>query len=71
MDKNQINWLEKIASDVEAKYDSEICSRIFGDLSKINDDHDSIKIWFERFISGMDRLNDKSFLMSVMVTHYQ
>jgi len=69
MDKNKTDWLEKIASDVEAKYGSEIRGRVFGDLSKINDDHDSIKTWFERFISGMDKLNDKSFLTSVMAAH--
>jgi len=69
MEKNIINWLEEIASDVEEKYGFEARSRIFGDLSKINDDHDSIKKWFGQFINEMDKLNDKSFLTSVLATH--
>jgi len=69
MNNATTDWLEKIASDVEAKYGYETRNRIFGDLSKIKDDHDSLKTWFGQFIYGMDNLKDKSFLTSIMAAH--
>jgi hypothetical protein len=60
------NWLEGIADDIEAKYGSEIRGRIMGDFRNINDDHESVKMWFSGFIAGMNELDDKAFITSVL-----
>ena len=63
MDKK---WLEKLASDVEAKHGTEARDRIFGDIQNIPNDYVSEKEWFNRFTRGMDELNDRGFLTNVL-----
>lgn len=63
------SWLKKLASDVEKRYGKDARDRIFGDLdtiNKTNKTHEFISAWFDNFINGMDALNDKEFLQTMM-----
>jgi len=60
-------WLSLLAADVEARHSRDVCERIFGDIDIIGSDHISVAAWFERFTNGMDELNDKEFLTTMMV----
>lgn len=58
-------WIEAIASDIEAKHGTDARENIFGDIKNISDEEAMCK-FFARFIKGMDKLNDRDFLASVM-----
>ena len=59
-------WLEQLASDVEAKHGAEAREKIFGDIQGVHEDHESKRKWFQQFVSGMDGLDDKDFLTAMM-----
>ena len=66
MQEHQKKWLLGLASDVEAKYGKNIRNDIYGDIQGVENDHDCIKKWFRQFINGMDKLDDKGFLTSIL-----
>ena len=59
-------WLETLASDIEAQYGEAARARLIGDIDSIKDDAASLSAWFENFTTGMDGLNDKEFLQKMM-----
>ena len=66
MDKN---WILQLAEDIEERHGSEVRDKIFGDVDLVCDDHESISAWFDNFVIGMDELNDREFLSSMMAKH--
>ncbi len=64
------NWLENLASDVEANYGEKARIRIFVDLQNMSSDPSSESEWFNnQFIPGMDELDNKDFLTIMMAKH--
>jgi len=59
-------WLNVLASEIETRHGKEVSDRIFGDIDAVENSQESISVWFKNFTSGMDRLNDKDFLISMM-----
>ena len=64
-----INWISKLADDVEARHGKELRNRIFGDIYNIGETPEALSKWFDNFTTGMDKLNDKEFLQQMMVKH--
>lgn len=62
-------WLERIASDIEAKHGTEAREKIFRNMQELSEDDDSVREFFHRFVKGMDELDDKEFLTSVMANN--
>ena len=59
-------WILQLADDIEAKHGKEACNRIFGDIDSIQDTSESLSVWFDTFVTGMDELNDREFLQKMM-----
>jgi len=62
-------WLARLADAIEKRHGKEARDKIFGDIDGVGKDRASVSAWFERFTSGMDGLNDKEFLASMMAGH--
>ena len=60
------HWLTKLAGIMEQRHGKEAHDKIFGDIDSIGSGHKSRAEWFQRFTSGMDELNDKEFLATMM-----
>ena len=59
------SWIQRLASDIEAKYGKEAKERIFGDTSNVKG-KEATALWFDNMTTGMDSLNDKEFLRQMM-----
>jgi hypothetical protein len=59
-------WLTRLADDIEKKYGKDTRDRIFGDIDSMVNSPDSISAWFEKFTSGMDKLDNNEFLRAMM-----
>jgi hypothetical protein len=59
-------WLSQLAGDIETKYGKEARDKILGDIDSIKNNPESLSVWFEKFISGMDELDDRDFLKQMM-----
>ena len=46
---------------VEAEYGADVREKMFGNISTIGDDNESIKKWFNHFTESMDELGNKEF----------
>jgi AraC-like DNA-binding protein len=55
-----------VADSIEAKYGAEVRNKIFGDIDVVSLNHDSLCKFFHKFVSEMDKLDDKEFLTGVM-----
>ena len=60
-------WISKLACDIEAKYGKKESSKIFGNIDLIKSNPNYLSIWFDKFTSGMDKLNDKKYLRQMMI----
>jgi len=66
MDKK---WITRLASDIEARHGKETCERLFGDIYNVENNPQSLSVWFDNFTNGMDELDDKEFLQQMMAKH--
>ena len=55
-----------VADSIEAKYGAEVRNKMFGDIDVVSMNHDSLCNFFHKFVSEMDKLDDKDFLTGVM-----
>ena len=62
-------WINELASEVEARHGKEAADKIFGNLDNAASTPESLSAWFANFTAGMDELNDKEFLQQMMVKH--
>ena len=60
-------WILELADSIEVKYGEETRDRIFGDIESINYNSNSLSDWFKNLIDGLDKLNDREYLISIMV----
>ena len=59
-------WLTRLADVIEKRYGSETRDKIFGDIHAVGSGKKARAAWFANFTSGMDELNDKEFLTTMM-----
>jgi len=62
-------WILQLASDVEENYGIDKRNTIFGDIESVKTDHNSLTLWFDNFINGLDELEGKEFLTMMMAKH--
>ena len=61
-------WLLQLADDIEVKYDKDTRDRIFGGIDNVTSNPKCLSVWFNKFTSALDELNDKEFLQKMMAT---
>ena len=55
-------WLSQLAVDIETKYGKKARDKIFGDIDSIKNTSESLSVWFEKLISGMDDVTAISYI---------
>ena len=64
-----IEWIKKLANDIEVRHGKEARDKIIGDIDGFVSSPESLSAWFANFTTGLDELNDKEFLQQMMVKH--
>ncbi|MCL2571612.1 MAG: hypothetical protein FWE11_04335 [Defluviitaleaceae bacterium] len=59
-------WISQLAGDIEEKYGKDTRETLFGDIDSIKNDPIFLANWFDNFVTGMDKLDDKAFLQAMM-----
>jgi len=59
-------FISRLATDVEARYGRDISVQMFGDINEMQYDYASLSAWFNNFITSMDKLGDKEFLVELL-----